>query len=368
MHIPADYRSEFNRNLTILLVLIFLGICLGGVVGAAMTTSGLLGGFVLGLQKTSTLAVLESSMSLDNAVIVSKLLENMDMKWRKIYMTVGLIIGVVFMRFSFPIFIVSFSTGMSPWATLIMAIHTPEAYSNALTSHQNQIDAFGGSFLLLIALNYFMGEEKGEDHWIKMVEAPLAKLGNVASMPLILTITVLLFTSISIPVTQQYSYVIAGLCGIFGYYIVKDFVPVVINTIFGSDIEGQTALTGLGGFIYIECIDSSFSFDGVIGAFAITNNIFQIAIGLGIGALCIRFFTVVSLRTGAISGLDYLENGAFLSILFLTFTLFARSRFEVPDYVTGGVSALLIIAAYISSIKANKNKANTEIENTIATN
>lgn len=360
MHIPADYRSEFNRNLTILLVLIVAGILLGGVVGAAMTTTSLVGGFLLGLQKTSTLAVLESSMSLDNAVIVSKLLEKMDFKWRKVYMTLGLIIGVVFMRFSFPILIVSFTTETSPWTTLLMAIHKPEAYSQSLISHQNQIDAFGGSFLLLIALNYFMGEEKGEDHWIKMVEAPLAKLGNIASMPLILTITVLLFTSIYAPVTQQYSYVIAGMCGIFGYYIVKDFVPVVINAIFGSDVDGKTAMTGVGGFIYIECIDSSFSFDGVIGAFAITNNIFQIAIGLGIGALCIRFFTVVSLRTGAISGLDYLENGAFLSILFLTFTLFSRIRFEVPDYITGGVSAMLIIAAYIASIKANKEKSNDE--------
>ncbi len=30
---------------------------------------------------------------------------------------------------------------------------------------------------------------------------------------------------------------------------------------------------GLGGFLYLEVLDASFSFDGVIGAFAITSDV-----------------------------------------------------------------------------------------------
>ena len=36
----------------------------------------------------------------------------------------------------------------------------------------------------------------------------------------------------------------------------------------------------MAGFLYLELIDASFSFDGVIGAFAMTNNLFIIALGL----------------------------------------------------------------------------------------
>jgi hypothetical protein len=40
----------------------------------------------------------------------------------------------------------------------------------------------------------------------------------------------------------------------------------------------NTAKIGLSLFLYLEVLDASFSFDGVIGAFALSKNIFIIAL------------------------------------------------------------------------------------------
>jgi len=55
--------------------------------------------------------------------------------------------------------------------------------------------------------------------------------------------------------------------------------------------------SGIAGFIYLEVLDASFSFDGVIGAFALTSNIFIIMIGLGVGAMFVRSITIYFVST-----------------------------------------------------------------------
>src|SRR3546814_2035768 len=61
---------------------------------------------------------------------------------------------------------------------------------------------------------------------------------------------------------------------------------------------GQVAKAGFGAFLYLEVLDASFSFDGVIGAFALSNNLFIIAIGLGIGAMFVRSMTIFLVKQG----------------------------------------------------------------------
>ena len=67
-------------------------------------------------------------------------------------------------------------------------------------------------------------------------------------------------------------------------------------------------------FLYLEVLDASFSFDGVIGAFAITNDIVLMALGLGIGAMYVRSLTVYLVRQGTLDDYVYLEHGAHYAI------------------------------------------------------
>ncbi|MEO6886951.1 MAG: DUF475 domain-containing protein, partial [Jatrophihabitantaceae bacterium] len=108
-------------------------------------------------------------------------------------------------------------------------------------------------------------------------------------------------------------------------------------------------------FLYLEVLDASFSFDGVVGAFAITSDPIIIAIGLGIGAMFIRSLTVLLVRKGTLSEFEYLEHGALWAIGALAVLLMVTMKHEVPEVVTGLIGVGFIGAAFLSSVVRNRN-------------
>jgi hypothetical protein len=101
-------------------------------------------------------------------------------------------------------------------------------------------------------------------------------------------------------------------------------------------------------------LDASFSFDGVIGAFALTQNLFVIAIGLGIGAMYVRSMTIMLVENGTLSHYRYLEHGAFYAILILAVIMYVQTLMHIPEVFTGLGGALLIGVSLWSSIRYNK--------------
>jgi hypothetical protein len=101
-------------------------------------------------------------------------------------------------------------------------------------------------------------------------------------------------------------------------------------------------------------LDASFSFDGVVGAFAITNNLFIIMIGLGVGAMFVRSLTIMLVDKGTLSEYRYLEHGAFYAIGILAAIMFAGTIKHIPEVVTGLLGALFIALSLFSSILYNK--------------
>lgn len=76
-----------------------------------------------------------------------------------------------------------------------------------------------------------------------------------------------------------------------------------------SNTKGNI-IAGIGGFLYLEVLDASFSFDGVIGAFAITSDVVVIMLGLAIGAMFVRSMTIYLVEKGTLEAYIYLEHGA----------------------------------------------------------
>jgi hypothetical protein len=93
---------------------------------------------------------------------------------------------------------------------------------------------------------------------------------------------------------------------------------------------------------------------GVVGAFAISNDIFEIALGLGIGAMYIRSLTVFLVRKGTLDDYVYLEHGAHYAIGALAFILLATIKYDISEVVTGLVGVVLIAASYWSSVVRNR--------------
>jgi hypothetical protein len=122
------------------------------------------------------LAVMEVSLSFDNAVVNASVLKTWDAFWKKLFLGVGIIIAVFGMRLLFPLVIVAVAANLGMGDVWRMALENPKEYSMHLTNHHAEVAAFGGMFLLLVFLNFLFDDEK-EHHWLGPFEEKLGALG-----------------------------------------------------------------------------------------------------------------------------------------------------------------------------------------------
>jgi hypothetical protein len=324
-----------------------------------LTLAGLAGAWAIagleGLWIAMVLAVLEVSLSFDNAVVNAKILKDMDALWRHRFITWGMAIAVFGMRYAFPLIIVAIALSISPWAALSLAIYEPEHYAHALESVHVSVMGFGGTFLLMVALKFFIDHDK-EVHWLEGVEEQLTRLGKIEAIQAAIVMTLVYGTSKVIGnlhvETEAMSFLTASIWGLISYILV-DGVEAIIGTDEG-EITGAVAKQGLAAFLYLEVLDASFSFDGVLGALALTNNIFIMAIGLGIGAMFVRSLTLLMVDKGTVDQFIFMEAGAFWAILGLGIIMFINTIYEIPETVTGLIGAAFIAASIFSSVKYNR--------------
>jgi hypothetical protein len=299
------------------------------------------------------LGVLETSLSFDNAVVNAAKLETMDDKSKKWFLTWGMLIAVFGMRLFFPLAIVSMIGDMSMWKALTTALNDPAEYARILTSSHILVAGFGGAFLLMVFFKFFFDKEK-EVHWIGFIEK---HLGHLEATEVAATIGVVLVMSLWVPSAEVLSFLKASLYGLITYIAVDKFGSVMEGMDEQVSGSANTAVkSGIAGLLYLEVLDASCSFDGVIGSFAITTQIFIIMIGLGIGAMFVRSMTVQMVEKGTLNEFKYLEAGAFYSIGFLAITMLLNTFHEIPELVTGLTGAAFIIAAFISSVFADKDE------------
>ncbi|HSP86024.1 MAG TPA: DUF475 domain-containing protein [Psychrobacter sp.] len=322
---------------------------------------GGMGGLITTLSITAILAVMEISLSFDNAVVNASVLKGWDEFWKKIFLTVGILIAVFGMRLVFPIVIVAVTADLGMMQVIDLALNNPEEYSARLMAHHAEISAFGGIFLLLVFLNFVFDEK--EVHWFNWLESRLAKLGKVDAMSVFVALIVLMISVSWAPAEQASAVLIAGVWGILVYLGVQ-----VISGMLEGDLEEELdaqgnstgAATsaimkgGIIGFLYLEVLDASFSFDGVIGAFAITNDVIVIMLGLAIGAMFVRSMTIFLVDKGTLDEFIYLEHGAHYAIGALAVIMLLSVKFHVPELITGLIGIAFIGFALWASLKYRK--------------
>jgi uncharacterized protein len=344
-----------------------------------IVAAGILGGpSVAGV--VTILAILEVSLSFDNAVINATVLQRMNPYWQRIFLTIGILIAVFGMRLLFPLIVVTIAGHISPIHALDLALHQPHQYALKLTHAHPAIGAFGGIFLLMIFLDFLFEDQ--EIKWLGPIERQLARIGKLDQASVIIGLAFLIIAATTFAQHDALQVLISGAAGMATYLAVNS-----LSTLFeaeGQEVVGgegaagdekssggdspvkvpaSLARTGLFTFLYLEVLDASFSFDGVVGAFAITDMIFVIALGLGIGACYIRALTVYLVRKGTLAEYVYLEHGAHWAIGALAVLLFVTIRVHVPDVVTGLIGVGFIAAALVSSIVRNR-RAEQEVEAT----
>lgn len=298
------------------------------------------------------LSVLETSLSFDNAVVNAGILANWDEKWRRRFLTWGILIAVFGMRLVFPVIIVAVAAGIGPVKAIDLAINDSTEYGRVLGAAHHQIAAFGGSFLMMVFLRFFVARHKTE-HWLEVIERPLSRLGKLESIEAALTLFVVLAASWAIgdPVRQG-EFVVAGVWGVVVFILVKGFAALLGGD--EQDAANHVVRQGAAGFLYLEVLDASFSFDGVVGAFAMTHDLVIIALGLGAGAMFVRSFTLLLVERGTLETYRYLEHGAFWAVGALAVIMLGGVEFHIPEAITGLLGAALIVWALGSSVRANR--------------
>ncbi|MEV0372054.1 DUF475 domain-containing protein [Streptomyces sp. NPDC050636] len=356
------------------------------VLGLAL--AGVLWGWQ-GLAIVGILSILEISLSFDNAVINAGVLRKMNAFWQKIFLTIGILVAVFGMRLVFPVAIVSITAKLGPIEAINLAINDKAQYEELVTSAHPAIAAFGGIFLLMIFLDFIF--EERDYKWLAWIEKPLAKIGKLDTLSIIIALVALLVSAMTLATDvvhgggdKSVTVLLAGLAGLITYLIVGGvsgfFEAKLEEDEEGEDDEaegaaapaknggGTGAVVGLAGkaafflFLYLEVIDASFSFDGVIGAFAITNDIFMMALGLGIGAMYIRSLTVFLVRKGTLDDYVYLEHGAHYAIGALGIILLITIKYEISEVFTGLVGIVLIALSFWSSVVKNRRDGKPESE------
>jgi hypothetical protein len=348
------------------------------IVAVVGLTLGFLYGGTTGLAVTAILAVLEVSLSFDNAVVNATVLVKLNPFWQKIFLTVGVAIAVFGMRLLFPLLIVGITAKLNPVEAVRLALQKGDpdkhgTYGYLLHQAHPAIAAFGGVFLLMIFFEFIF--EEREITWLTWLEKPLAKIGKLDQLAVVLTLIILVVSAYTLAPDNKVSTVlVSGALGLATFLVVNslgeffDTDDEAENELEQREKSGVRAAVGAAGkaafflFLYLEVLDASFSFDGVVGAFAITSDPIIIAIGLGVGAMFIRSLTVFLVRKGTLSEYVYLEHGALWAIGALAVLLLITIEYEVPEVVTGLIGVGFIGAAFVSSIVRNKRAAAGEVE------
>ena len=344
---------QFGPAMVITAVALVLALVLGGPTDLAVV---------------AILGVLEISLSFDNAVVNAKVLTRMHPLWQKLFLTIGIVIAVFGMRLVLPIFIVSLTAHLSLSDVVNLAINDATKYGQELDNAKQAIYAFGGTFLFMIFLDFVLDVER-DVFWLAPVEKALVRIGKLDQLSVVIALGGILVMSRITPHDKQLTVFVAGLIGLAAYLVVNSLDNLFEESMDDGEDQGAAPATKMTGavfragiftFLYLEVLDASFSFDGVIGAFAISNRVLVIALGLGVGAFWIRSLTLYLVRKGTLSEYVYLDHGAHWAIGVLAVIMIAQVRYQVPEVVTGLTGVGFIGLALVSSIAERRRNPEQE--------
>ena len=310
----------------------------------------------------ATLMIIEITFSFDNAIINARTLTKMSPFWQRMFMTFGILIAVFGMRIIFPILIVMATADLSWGQVFHLALQEPDKYAVALQHAHPSIAAFGGMFLFTLALHFFFDDSR-EIRWLKSFEKLLQDI-NRRGLYVFVSVVFLAIIAAIPGNPHQIETLTAGAMGVGVYVLIHGLSELFTRQHEKAEKRAgkavqATAMAGLASFIYLEVLDASFSFDGVIGAFAVTKDVVLIAVGLGVGALWVRSLTLYIVHRKVLNTYRYLEHAAHYVIGALAITLLLGLFYEIPEMYVGLIGLLVIAAAIASSVK---DKSNSDVE------
>ena len=342
--------------------LIFTAICFALAVWYGWASTGSVTATLGILWIVIVLSILEVSLSFDNAVVNATVLRDMDPVWQQRFLTIGILIAVFGMRIVFPIAIVAIAADLGPLEAINLSLNDPVRYEEIVSGAHISIAGFGGAFLAMVGLTFFFDSDK-DVHWIGAIERSINRFSSVPAVEIGLVLLLVYGVSTQLSAEDALTFLTAALLGLLTFIAVHALGALIEQREARKKAAGEIVKSGLGGFLYLEVLDASFSFDGVIGAFALSNNMVIIALGLSVGAMFVRSMTIHLVRTGTLAQYRYLEHGAFWAIIALGVIMLVSAKYHIPETITGLLGAVLIGLSLWWSVRHNRrNPEDAEIE------
>ena len=272
------------------------------------------------------LAVFESVSSLDNAIINAQVLSTMKERARRWFLTWGMLIAVFGVRGVLPLLIVwAANPSLGPVGSLTATFSNDPAAMEAIRHSSPMLLAGGGVFLLFLFFHWLFLEKKkfGFPH-----ERHIHEFGMwfyaVASLILAAIVWYALQTNELIA--------FGAVVGSTAFFITHGFKEQAEKKE-KELLDASVSRSDFSKIMYLEAIDTTFSIDGVLGAFAFTFSIPLILIGNGLGAIVVRELTIGNIER--VKRYPYLKNGAMYSILVLGTIMVAHAfGSHIPEWLS----------------------------------
>ncbi len=289
------------------------------------------------------LSVFEIVSSIDNAVINAEVLSTMSAKARKWFLFYGILFAVFIVRGMLPWLIVFIANpALGPLGSLTATFSNDAHVIEAIEASTPILMLGGGVFLVFLFLHWLLLEDKA---YGLPTEAFFARHGfwfyALASLLLVLIV------SLAIRINPILA--LSAVIGSSAFFITDGFKK---NAEANEHklIENASAMSDLSKILYLEVIDTTFSIDGVLGAFAFTMAVPLIIAGNGLGALVVRQLTLGNIDR--IKRYIYLKNGAMYSIMVLgTVMVLEGFSIEVPEFVSPVTTLLIIVFFFFKSLR-----------------
>ncbi|MFA5930354.1 MAG: DUF475 domain-containing protein [Candidatus Micrarchaeia archaeon] len=275
----------------------------------------------------SGLVLFETITSIDNAVINAEVLSKMNKRARRWFLTFGLVIAVFVVRGALPLLIVwAANPALGPDGAFFATFSSDPAVADAVEQSSPILLAGGGVFLVFLFFHWLFLEPKsfGLHH-----EEFFQKQGVWFYAVVSILLTLIVWFAMERNALMAFGAVV----GSTAFFITHGFKQNAEQHEAQLLHGGSSGMGDLSKILYLEVIDSTFSIDGVIGAFAFTMSVPLILLGNGLGALVVRELTIRNIEN--VKKYIFLKNGAMYSILVLGAIMLADAfGAHIPAYVS----------------------------------
>ena len=247
----------------------------------------------------SGLVLFETISSIDNAVINAEVLSTMSQRAKRWFLLWGLLIAVFLLRGALPWAIVwAVNPGLGPIGSFTAALSSDPAVAEAIESSKHILLSGGGIFLVFLFFHWLFLEPK---NFGLKGERFFQRQGVWFYAVVSLLLTLLAWYAMKINPLIAFGAVV----GSTAFFITHGFKQNAEKAEHEM-IHGKTGMSDWSKILYLEVIDTTFSIDGVLGAFAFTLSIPVILLGNGLGAIVVRQLTVGNIER--IKKYKYLKN------------------------------------------------------------